>query len=184
VALAPKGPPEKSNIDGRNTFISNGWGRDGSYFTRRRGGSMHGRVFYLHEMRYDSKKNVLMSAYRSIIEALGEWRTRVSHPMGRGRSDPRRHLERGHVRGSRRKGPRVPPESETRCGRRPLKEFEVAIQRTNRLQRSKQARLALRYERRIAGRCLPAFFFFLLLWRGSWSELAKEIGPGRAAAGV
>jgi len=70
VQLAPTG---KLNItiDGRDTSYFE-WLGAGLYSPERRGGSMHGRVFYLHELRYGFEEDRLCVRIDPFAEALGE----------------------------------------------------------------------------------------------------------------
>jgi alpha-amylase/alpha-mannosidase (GH57 family) len=58
-------------IDGRDTSYFE-WLSSGLYSPERRGGSMHGRVFYLHELRYGFEKERFCLRIDSFLEALHE----------------------------------------------------------------------------------------------------------------
>jgi alpha-amylase/alpha-mannosidase (GH57 family) len=70
LQLAPTG---KLNItiDGRDTSYFE-WLGAGLYSPERRGGSMHGRVFYLHELRYGFEEDRLCVRIDAFTEALSE----------------------------------------------------------------------------------------------------------------
>jgi alpha-amylase/alpha-mannosidase (GH57 family) len=99
VQLAPTG---KLNItiDGRDTSYFE-WLGAGLYSPERRGGSMHGRVFYLHELRYGFEEERLCVRIDPFAEALGE----LENPEFRitiGSTEEITivvNLERGHVHG-------------------------------------------------------------------------------------
>jgi hypothetical protein len=99
VQLAPTG---KLNItiDGRDTSYFE-WLGAGLYSPERRGGSMHGRVFYLHELRYGFEEERLCVRIDPFVEALGE----LENPEFRitiGGTEEITivvNLERGHVHG-------------------------------------------------------------------------------------
>jgi alpha-amylase/alpha-mannosidase (GH57 family) len=58
-------------IDGRDTSYFE-WLSSGLYSPERRGGSMHGRVFYLHELRYGFEKERFCLRIDPFLEPLGE----------------------------------------------------------------------------------------------------------------
>jgi hypothetical protein len=58
-------------VDGRDTSYFE-WLGAGLYSPERRGGSMHGRVFYLHELRYGFEAGRFCVRIDSFPEALGE----------------------------------------------------------------------------------------------------------------
>jgi len=97
--LAPTGHL-KITIDGRDTSYFE-WLGAGLYSPERRGGSMHGRVFYLHEMRYGFEEERLCVRIDAFAEALGE----LENPEFRitiGAAEEITivvNLERGHVNG-------------------------------------------------------------------------------------
>jgi len=88
---------------------------------------MHGRVFYLHEMRYGFEEETLLRAYRSLRRGpLGSWKIPSFRITIGGAEEVTLvvHLERGHVRGfAVEKGPRVLAESENLSRKRPLNGF-------------------------------------------------------------
>jgi len=58
-------------VDGRDTSYFE-WLSSGLYAPERRGGSMHGRVFYLHELRYGFEKERFCLRVDAFAEALSE----------------------------------------------------------------------------------------------------------------
>jgi alpha-amylase/alpha-mannosidase (GH57 family) len=58
-------------IDGRDTSYFE-WLGAGLYSPERRGGAMHGRVFYLHELRYGFEEERFVVRIDPFLEALGE----------------------------------------------------------------------------------------------------------------
>ncbi len=58
-------------VDGRDTSYFE-WLSSGLYSPERRGGSMHGRVFYLHELRYGFEKERFCLRIDPFLEALSE----------------------------------------------------------------------------------------------------------------
>jgi alpha-amylase/alpha-mannosidase (GH57 family) len=58
-------------VDGRDTSYFE-WLSSGLYSPERRGGSMHGRVFYLHELRYGFEKDRFCLRVDAFAEALSE----------------------------------------------------------------------------------------------------------------
>jgi alpha-amylase/alpha-mannosidase (GH57 family) len=70
VQLAPTGFL-KTKIDGRDTSYFE-WLGAGLYSPERRGGSMHGRVFYLHELRYGFEEGRFCVRIDPFAEALAE----------------------------------------------------------------------------------------------------------------
>jgi alpha-amylase/alpha-mannosidase (GH57 family) len=99
VQLAPTGRL-KINIDGRDTSYFE-WLGAGLYSPERRGGSMHGRVFYLHEMRYGFEEERFCVRIDPFVEALGELEDPEFRITIGGVEEVTLvvHLERGHVRG-------------------------------------------------------------------------------------
>ncbi|MCU1315549.1 MAG: glycoside hydrolase, family 57, partial [Candidatus Acidoferrum typicum] len=99
VQLAPTGLL-KINIDGRDTSYFE-WLGAGLYSPERRGGSMHGRVFYLHEMRYGFEEERFCVRIDPFVEALGELEDPEFRITIGGAEEVTLvvHLERGHVRG-------------------------------------------------------------------------------------
>jgi alpha-amylase/alpha-mannosidase (GH57 family) len=99
VQLAPTG---KLNItvDGRDTSYFE-WLGAGLYSPERRGGSMHGRIFYLHELRYGFEEGRFCVRIDPFLEALAE----LENPEFRitiGGAEELTivvNLERGHVHG-------------------------------------------------------------------------------------
>jgi hypothetical protein len=99
VQLAPTG---KLNItvDGRDTSYFE-WLGAGLYSPERRGGSMHGRIFYLHELRYGFEEGRFCVRIDPFLEALAE----LENPEFRitiGSAEELTivvDLERGHVHG-------------------------------------------------------------------------------------
>jgi alpha-amylase/alpha-mannosidase (GH57 family) len=70
VQLAPTGFLN-TKIDGRDTSYFE-WLGAGLYSPERRGGSMHGRVFYLHELRYGFEEDRFCVRIDPFVEALSE----------------------------------------------------------------------------------------------------------------
>jgi hypothetical protein len=70
LQLAPSGWLSVK-IDGRETSYFE-WLGAGLYSPERRGGSMHGRVFYLHELRYGFEQGRFCIRIDPFHEALGE----------------------------------------------------------------------------------------------------------------
>ncbi len=70
LKLAPAGLL-KVKVDGRDTSYFE-WLGAGLYSPERRGGSMHGRVFYLHELRYGFEEGRFCVRIDPFPEALGE----------------------------------------------------------------------------------------------------------------
>lgn len=68
--LAPTGML-RVKIDGRDTSYFE-WLGAGLYSPERRGGSMHGRIFYLHELRYGFEEGRLCVRVDAFSEALAE----------------------------------------------------------------------------------------------------------------
>jgi len=58
-------------VDGRETSYFE-WLGAGLYSPERRGGSMHGRVFYLHEMRYGFEEDRFCIRIDTFAETIGE----------------------------------------------------------------------------------------------------------------
>src|SRR6516162_257589 len=59
------------NVDGRETSYFE-WLGAGLYSPERRGGSMHGRVFYLHEMRYGFEESRFCIRIDTFADTMGE----------------------------------------------------------------------------------------------------------------
>ena len=99
LQLAPRGLLNVT-VDGRDTSYFE-WLGAGLYSPERRGGSMHGRVFYLHELRYGFEEGRFCVRIDPFSEALGE----LEHPEFRitigGEEEVTLvvNLERGHVQG-------------------------------------------------------------------------------------
>ncbi len=70
MQLAPTGHLNVT-IDGRDTSYFE-WLGAGLYSPERRGGSMHGRIFYLHEMRYGFEEGRFCVRIDPFFEALAE----------------------------------------------------------------------------------------------------------------
>ncbi|HYL82731.1 MAG TPA: glycoside hydrolase family 57 protein [Candidatus Angelobacter sp.] len=70
VQLAPTGFL-KVKVDGRDSSYFE-WLGAGLYSPERRGGSMHGRVFYLHELRYGFEEERFCIRVDTFAETLGE----------------------------------------------------------------------------------------------------------------
>ena len=87
-------------IDGRDTSYFE-WLGAGLYSPERRGGSMHGRIFYLHELRYGFEESRFCVRIDPFLEALAE----LENPEFRitiGGAEEMTivvNLERGHVHG-------------------------------------------------------------------------------------
>jgi hypothetical protein len=58
-------------VDGRDTSYFE-WLSAGLYSPERRGGSMHGRMFYLHELRYGFEEDRFSVRVDAFLEALSE----------------------------------------------------------------------------------------------------------------
>jgi hypothetical protein len=99
LQLAPTGLLNVT-VDGRDTSYFE-WLGAGLYSPERRGGSMHGRVFYLHELRYGFEEGRFCVRIDPFAETLGE----LEHPEFRitigGEEEVTLvvNLERGHVQG-------------------------------------------------------------------------------------
>ena len=99
LQLAPTGLLNVT-VDGRDTSYFE-WLGAGLYSPERRGGSMHGRVFYLHELRYGFEEGRFCVRIDPFSEALLE----LEHPEFRitigGEEEVTLvvNLERGHVQG-------------------------------------------------------------------------------------
>jgi alpha-amylase/alpha-mannosidase (GH57 family) len=87
-------------IDGRDTSYFE-WLGAGLYSPERRGGSMHGRVFYLHELRYGFEEGRFCVRIDPFVEALGELENPEFRITIGGAEEVTLvvHLERGHVQG-------------------------------------------------------------------------------------
>jgi len=70
VQLAPSGFLH-TTVDGRDTSYFE-WLSAGLYSPERRGGSMHGRIFYLHELRYGFEEDRFSIRVDAFLEALSE----------------------------------------------------------------------------------------------------------------
>ena len=70
MALAPTGFL-KIKVDGRDSSYFE-WLGSGLYSPERRGGSMHGRIFYLHELRYGFEEQRFCIRVDAFAETLGE----------------------------------------------------------------------------------------------------------------
>jgi hypothetical protein len=70
LQLAPT-TPLIVKVDGRDTSYFE-WLGAGLYSPERRGGSMHGRVFYLHELRYGFEEERFCVRIDPFADALGE----------------------------------------------------------------------------------------------------------------
>ncbi|HEX4544046.1 MAG TPA: hypothetical protein VH114_12825, partial [Candidatus Acidoferrum sp.] len=70
VQLAPTGFL-RVKIDGRDTSYFE-WLGSGLYSPERRGGSMHGRVYYLHELRYGFEEDRLCVRIDAFADTLSE----------------------------------------------------------------------------------------------------------------
>jgi alpha-amylase/alpha-mannosidase (GH57 family) len=70
LQLAPR-TPLIVKVDGRDTSYFE-WLGAGLYSPERRGGSMHGRVFYLHELRYGFEEDRFCVRIDPFADALGE----------------------------------------------------------------------------------------------------------------
>ena len=99
LQLAPTGPLNIT-VDGRDTSYFE-WLGAGLYSPERRGGSMHGRVFYLHELRYGFEEDRFCVRIDPFLDALGE----LEDPEFRVTIGAAEEvtivvkLERGHVQG-------------------------------------------------------------------------------------
>ena len=122
VQLAPTGRLNVT-IDGRDTSYFE-WLGAGLYSPERRGGSMHGRIFYLHELRYGFEESRFCVRIDPFLEALAE----LENPEFRitiGSAEEMTivvNLERGHVRG-------FAVEKERVCLLNPKLVAEVAFER-------------------------------------------------------
>jgi alpha-amylase/alpha-mannosidase (GH57 family) len=87
-------------IDGRDTSYFE-WLGAGLYCPERRGGSMHGRVYYLHELRYGFEAGRFCVRIDPFAEALAELEDPEFRITIGGAEEVTIvvHLERGHVRG-------------------------------------------------------------------------------------
>jgi alpha-amylase/alpha-mannosidase (GH57 family) len=87
-------------IDGRDTSYFE-WLGAGLYSPERRGGSMHGRVYYLHELRYGFEAGRFCVRIDPFAEALAELEDPEFRITIGGAEEVTIvvHLERGHVRG-------------------------------------------------------------------------------------
>ncbi len=99
VQLAPTGWLN-IKIDGRDTSYFE-WLGAGLYSPERRGGSMHGRVFYLHELRYGFEEGRFCVRIDPFTEALGELENPEFRITIGGVEEVTLvvNLERGHVQG-------------------------------------------------------------------------------------
>ncbi len=122
VQLAPTGHLNVT-IDGRDTSYFE-WLGAGLYSPERRGGSMHGRIFYLHELRYGFEEGRFCVRIDPFLEALAE----LENPEFRitiGGAEEMTivvNLERGHVHG-------FAVEKERLCLLNPKLVAEVAFER-------------------------------------------------------
>ncbi|HYS22684.1 MAG TPA: glycoside hydrolase, partial [Candidatus Eisenbacteria bacterium] len=122
VQLAPTGHLNVT-IDGRDTSYFE-WLGAGLYSPERRGGSMHGRIFYLHELRYGFEEGRFCVRIDPFLEALAElenpeFRITIS---GAEEMTIVVNLERGHVHG-------FAVEKERLCLLNPKLVAEVAFER-------------------------------------------------------
>ena len=87
-------------VDGRDTSYFE-WLGSGLYSPERRGGSMHGRVFYLHELRYGFEKDRFCVRIDPFPEALAELEDPEFRITIGGAEDLTIvvNLQRGHVQG-------------------------------------------------------------------------------------
>jgi hypothetical protein len=87
-------------VDGRDTSYFE-WLGTGLYSPERRGGSMHGRVFYLHELRYGFEADRFCVRIDPFTEVLGELEDPEFRITIGGAEEVTIvvNLERGHVRG-------------------------------------------------------------------------------------
>ena len=79
VQLAPAGLL-RVTVDGRDTSYFE-WMGAGLYAPERRGGAMHGRTYYLHELRYGFSEDSLyvrIDPFRDAIEQLGDTEFRIT----------------------------------------------------------------------------------------------------------
>jgi alpha-amylase/alpha-mannosidase (GH57 family) len=99
VQLAPTGWLN-INVDGRDSSYFE-WLGAGLYSPERRGGSMHGRVFYLHELRYGFEEGRFCVRIDPFMEALGELEDPEFRITIGGAEDVTLvvNLVRGHVQG-------------------------------------------------------------------------------------
>jgi hypothetical protein len=99
VQLAPTGQLNIT-IDGRDTSYFE-WLGAGLYSPERRGGSMHGRVFYLHELRYGFEEGRFCVRIDPFAEVLGELENPEFRITIGGLEEVTIvvNLERGHVNG-------------------------------------------------------------------------------------
>jgi alpha-amylase/alpha-mannosidase (GH57 family) len=99
VQLAPTGWLNIS-VDGRDSSYFE-WLGAGLYSPERRGGSMHGRVFYLHELRYGFEQGRFCVRIDPFAEALGELEDPEFRITIGGAEDVTLvvNLVRGHVQG-------------------------------------------------------------------------------------
>jgi hypothetical protein len=90
----------KIKVDGRDSSYFE-WLGAGLYSPERRGGSMHGRVFYLHELRYGFEEGRFCVRIDPFTEALGELEDPEFRITIGGAEDATIvvKLERGHVQG-------------------------------------------------------------------------------------
>jgi len=99
VQLAPTGWLNIS-VDGRDSSYFE-WLGAGLYSPERRGGSMHGRVFYLHELRYGFEEGRFCVRIDPFMEAIGELEDPEFRITIGGAEDVTLvvNLVRGHVQG-------------------------------------------------------------------------------------
>jgi len=99
LQLAPTGCLNIT-VDGRDTSYFE-WLGSGLYSPERRGGSMHGRVFYLHELRYGFEKDRFCVRIDPFPEALAELEDPEFRITIGGAEDLTIvvNLQRGHVQG-------------------------------------------------------------------------------------
>jgi alpha-amylase/alpha-mannosidase (GH57 family) len=99
VQLAPTGRLD-IKVDGRDTSYFE-WLGAGLYSPERRGGSMHGRVFYLHELRYGFEAERFCVRIDPFVEALGELEDPEFRVTIGGAEEVTLvvNLEQGHVQG-------------------------------------------------------------------------------------
>ena len=110
-------------VDGRDTSYFE-WLGAGLYSPERRGGSMHGRIFYLHELRYGFEEERFCVRIDPFVEALGELEDPEFRITIGGAEEATIvvKLERGHVRGFAVEKDRV-------CLLNPKRVAEVAFER-------------------------------------------------------
>jgi alpha-amylase/alpha-mannosidase (GH57 family) len=110
-------------VDGRDTSYFE-WLGAGLYSPERRGGSMHGRIFYLHELRYGFEEDRFCVRIDPFVEALGELEDPEFRITIGGAEDATIvvKLERGHVQGFAVEKDRV-------CLLNPKRVAEVAFER-------------------------------------------------------